>query len=613
MTFGTEALSSMKRLFIIIAAAAALALGGCAKEDICDIQSKTGHIDVKINAEMEPSTKTLISYTDGIYKIGWQPGDALTLFECAPAVTEYYWDSIREAYSQGLEEEDIVDGKAQFSFEIEERPGENAEYTYVSIFGFGYALYEDWSSSEDDAYIQWANSMDYEGEYVAPHMTLETGIESYQCPTPDSFDPSSDLMISKAQTFTEQISGEVSFSFARIGTILKITLTGLEDYKGKLITDVMVSCGESCNLSGRIIYDTVLEDYATLSYGGEGPMSKGDMGGGSGIRCFPMDVFVKEDGTADIWLRTLSGTVTDWFDIYLCIEEEETLAKHIDLAGTGKTIVLEEGGMSTFSAGGWMIADVEGVWDAQFKVNDQMDGFIATWSEVEHATGYECFLEAVSTEAITPMQASDNGDGTWSAAIESGLAPDNYLFYIKPIPEEGHWLTENIWSSHYFSVGLPQRWHFAHDAFSSNNIALIEGTEDEFIIDFSPGKVRFKNLAPAYDYAWQVLEAKGEWFMYSTEPFKKVHSIEIWSKDDSHNVINVYASKNPGEKTLLLEGEVVEVSEIDAGGGSYHYQHTHKKVRYTFPTDETYQYYMMDGTSAGILMTSQYSYIYYFE
>lgn len=588
-------------------------LGSCVKEEIRTDQTKEGYIDVTINADLAPSTRTSISCEDGVYKVNWDYGDWISLAECAPATVEYYWDAVYETYSNSLEEGDIIDGKAKFRFELEERSGENAEYTYVAWYGNGYASYEEWSSAEDDYYKRWAEQLDYDGPYIEPHMTIEVSIESFQSPTADSFDPYADLLISKAKTFSEQISGEVPFSFARIGTILKITLTGLEEYKGMYLNEVVISCGESCDLTGRIIYDPLLEKYEIFNMGGMGPTAKGDIEGNSGIRCYPSDVIVKEDGTADIWLRTLSGTVTDWFDIYLLIEDEAPLARHIDLAGTGKSIVLEEGGMSTFSIGEWLIADVESVWDVQFQVNDIMDGFIATWAAVENAAGYECFLEAVSTETIIEMQATDNGDGTWSSSIDSGLAPDNYIFYIRPIPEEGHWLTESQFASHYFSVGLPQQWYFAHDAFSPNNIALVDGTEDEYIIDFSPGKVRFRNLAPAYDYSWQVLEAKGEWFMYSTEPFKKVHSIEIWSKDDSHNVINVYASKNPGEKTLLLEGEVVEVSEIEAGGGSYYYHHVHKKVRYTFPEDETYQYYMMDGASGGILMTSQYSYIYYFE
>ena len=101
--------------------------------------------------------------------------------------------------------------------------------------------------------------------------------------------------------------------------------------------------------------------------------------------------------------------------------------------------------------------------------------------------------------------------------------------------------------------------------------------------------------------------------MYSTEPLEKLHSIEVYSKNDSHLNFKVYASNSPNELSEELEGVVVEVSEIDAGGGNYHYQAVHKKVRYTFPEDKTYQYYTICGDNAEIVMTSQYTYVYYFE
>jgi hypothetical protein len=100
--------------------------------------------------------------------------------------------------------------------------------------------------------------------------------------------------------------------------------------------------------------------------------------------------------------------------------------------------------------------------------------------------------------------------------------------------------------------------------------------------------------------------------MYSTEPLK-MHSIELWSKDDSHQNFKVYASTEPGAESLELIGEVIEVSEIDAGSGSYRYNHVHKRVRYTFPEPLTHHYYTIKGSSAGIVMTSQYTYVYYYD
>ena len=38
----------------------------------------------------------------------------------------------------------------------------------------------------------------------------------------------------------------------------------------------------------------------------------------------------------------------------------------------------------------------------------------------------------------------------------------------------------------------------------------------------------------------------------------------------------------------------------------------HKKVRYTFPEDGGYRYYTIKGQDTGVVMTSQYTYVYYY-
>ena len=100
--------------------------------------------------------------------------------------------------------------------------------------------------------------------------------------------------------------------------------------------------------------------------------------------------------------------------------------------------------------------------------------------------------------------------------------------------------------------------------------------------------------------------------MYSTEPLK-MHSIELWSKDDSHQSFDVYASNGPGEESLKLEGVVIEVSDKDVGSGQYRYDHVHKLVQYTFPENGDYKYYTIKGSSAGTVMTSQFTYVYYYK
>jgi hypothetical protein len=341
-------------------------------------------------------------------------------------------------------------------------------------------------------------------------------------------------------------------------------------------------------------------------------------------------VSVKEDGTADLWVRTYAGKLTDVFSISLALQGNEDneilLGRKVDLNASGKTIEFKEGGMTTFSVGSWDVADVDGVYDCETEVNEARDGFKATWNAVENAVGYDCYLygwlepfdengEPATKYPNTPVTAVDNGDGTWSVTVANGLQPMNYALFIKPIPAEGHCLMYDSHDYFDFKVGIPEVYYLYHDCFGGNkSYEAVEGVDDEYIIpDLSPGVVRFKNVWRSYDSSWQVLKASDAWFMYSTQPLKEIHSIELYSKNDSHNNFKVYASKTPNEHSKELEGVVIESNYINVGSGSYHYEATHKKVRYTFPNDETYQYFTICGESAGIVMTSQVTYVYYFE
>ena len=565
-----------------------------------------------VNASSGSDSKTSITAVAGGYKVSWEPNDYITLHECAPEAAEYDYDAVRTYDSAGLLPEDIVDDKAGFSFEeIEDRTA--SEYGYIATYGYSYAEYYDWSmdegTSDDWFYENWAATFDYSGERMDPHMVLQMWFQTWQTPLADTFDPWADLMVSQYKVSSEQLSGEASFKFGRIGSIVKMTLNDLDDYKDFQICEITITFGESVVIPHMIKYDPILNKYVSA-----GLEERSGTGMSSTLIVDGSNIVIKEDGTADVWLRLPSGELTDWFrvDIYLYNDMEECfLARFVDLEKLNRTLIFEDGQMTTFSIGNFATVDVEPVGGIEYVVNEAMDGFTATWTGVDHATGYDCYITS-STDVKTVLDVVDNGDGTYSVSIESGMAKDTYYIFVRPVPEEGHELIDSDYSYETLLIGIPQEWWFAHDCFGSMESSYIEGTDDEYLIDFSPGNVRFKNLTRAYDSSWQVLKATGEWFMYSTEPLK-MHSIELWSKDDSHNSFKVYASAEPGAESLELTGEVIEVSEINAGSGSYAYNHVHKKVRYTFPEPLTYHYYTIKGSSAGIVMTSQYTYVYYFN
>lgn len=606
-------------LISMIAVASAV-ICSCQKDNFTSPDNIRQTHTVTLNA-FDPETKTNIIAVPGGYASSWNEGDYITLFEnCGEDIPEYQ--------SEPLKASDIVDGKASFTVELDTDDEPDKNYLYIATYGsYPYAYYHDWENSEDFEYEYWADQFDYNGEYLDPHMMMEMYFNDYQCPTATSFDPECDIMVSKPINTTGQLKDAISLRFARLGTIVKITLTDLDEFIGKPVNEAIFSVGESFSKSMNIKYDPKLERYVHM----EMIVPEKDEMPGESVSFYihPQETIVKEDGTADIWLRTYAGELTDEFaiDLYLETDEGEIyLKRKVDLTKERRTIEFNEGGMTVFSVGNWGVADVEPVTDCETVVNEDMDGFTATWESVENADGYEVYLSGYAGEwdengepeikyEDTPITPIDNGDGTWTASVENGLEPMHYYLYIRPIPAEGHSLIDDEYSYFEMNIGLPDVWYLYHDSFGNpSSCDPIEGTED-YIIDFSPGKIRFhQNLKRQYQEAWQALYASGPWYFYSTEPLGRwVHSIELYSKNDSHLNFKVYASSSPNEHTKEIEGVVIDVDEINVGSGSHHYEATHKLVRYTFPEDEKYQYYTVCGEEAGTILTSQESYIYYFK
>ena len=612
-----------KTVLFSLITVAAMVISSCDKENsLVGTDGENRTHQVILNA-FNSDTKTTIIPVSGGYLSAWEEQDYITLHEHNTSIED---SDVEDYYSEELTASDIVDGKASFKVELYTDEQSEDKYAYVATYSpWSYAYINRWENAESSKYQSWSEMFDYTGEYLNPHFLIELGFNDYQSPTSAMFDSEADLLVSKPVITTGQMEGEVALQFARLGTIVKITVAGLDDFKGKAINQAIFKPGMSFSKSMNIVYDYVLEKYVHM----EAMVPSGDfedMPRNAEFTIIPEEICVKDDGTADLWIRTYSGELTDEFSIDLFIESEDgeiNLRRKVNLAAENKSIIFNEGGMTEFSVGDWGIADVEPVY-CKTVVNESRDGFTATWEAVANAIGYDCYLTGYAGEwdengnpeieyPATSFAAIDNGDGTWSITVESGLEPMNYALHIKPIPAEGHYLVFDEYTTFDMKIGLPEVWWFAHDCFGSSESEYIEGTDNEFIIDFSPGKVRFKNLERAYDYSWQVLKSTGSWYMYSTEPLEKLHSIEVYSKNDSHLNFKVYASNSPNELSEELEGVVVEVSEIDAGGGNYHYQAVHKKVRYTFPEDKTYQYYTICGDNAEIVMTSQYTYVYYFE
>ena len=603
----------IKKLTLMLIATSVISITGCQNEKIEQPEEGKRIHRLIVNAYPVSDTKTSVTAVSGGYQVSWDIGDQITLHECAPEAGEDEYDAIRTYDSEELTSNDILDNKASFVFStMEDRTA--PQFSYIATYGNSYAEYFDWSE-EDYLYETWAETFDYSGEHLDPHMVINMNFPTEQAPLEESFDPYADLMVSDMQVMGEQMTGEASFRFARLGTIVKMTLVGLDDYAGWMANGMLFAVGESFNIPSRIIYDPVLHKYVHAM----DKEARSDEGSGmpSELRIMGENIVINEDGTADVWLRLPSGELTDWFRLDIVLSDgtnDYDLARFVDLAKLGKTLVFKEGGMTTFSVGGFAVADVVPVGDISWTITDAMDGFTATWDDVEHAAGYECYIKS-SKDVKSEVTVKDNGDGTHSAIVENGLQADTYYIYVRVVPEYGHELVASEFSTTDLPVGVPVAYWFSHTTFSDDS-ENIEDTDESIIPVYSPGKVRFQNLKKRYDSSWTALEATGDWFMYSTEPLN-MHSIELWTKDNSRSCFKVYASSTPGAESLELSGSVIDTSVIDAGSGSYRYNHTHYLYRFTFPEDGDYKYYTIKGTKPdtdpAVVMTSQYTYVYRYK
>ena len=263
-----------KSILFSMIASTTIAICGCQEEDnyISNPNKEKVTHQVTVNVSNLES-KTSIVAVPGGYMSTWTEGDNILLLEYNTDAPEY--DGISEYRSEDLQESDIVDGKASFTVELETDKPSNDVYEYISAYGpYSYCDMIYWTDAEDEAYKSWAEQFDYTGEYIPPHMLLNLRFEEYQSPTVTSFDPAADVMVSQLVQTVGQLKDALSLKFARLGTIVKITLTGLQDYQGKAINRAEIEFGKSYSESMNILYDYKLEKYIHNEFMAEKDMTR---------------------------------------------------------------------------------------------------------------------------------------------------------------------------------------------------------------------------------------------------------------------------------------------------------------------------------------------------
>ena len=272
-------------------------------------------------------TRTSVYHDDDAhqYSFLWEPGDAISLVEVDPSVTD--GNMAQTAQSEPLSEQCST---ARFSLALENRAaGDNLHYV---------------------AYYPAAEGKSVGWDATGSSVQLPLTLPLVQSPVAVSFDGAADLLVSH-QVDLNARPEDIELTFERVGTVLKLVVTGIE--AGTKILGGTLDLGYDCG--GEILYDAVKKTWSATATGKKIEFSyvEYDKETGEIPETEVRKPVVVNDGSLTVWLRVLPGQAKDWIKLSL-----DTISKKnkygssyrdIDLVYRNASINFREGGVTTFS------------------------------------------------------------------------------------------------------------------------------------------------------------------------------------------------------------------------------------------------------------------------
>ena len=348
----------MKRaLYIIAITATALS---CVKESTpADNALPTETFGGRVITVSPIASKTAISEKqEGGYTFTWKAGDQIALYEF---VYENRGSEVENAtpayvfYSEALKQDAAA---ATFTVDLNttlSNPG-GGKYRYVAVSPSNADYY--WS---DEAY--YADCWSDADQSLPVHPVIGLQFPTVQCPTATSFDPDTDILVSKVTALESRADGNIDLYYARVGGIVKMTLTGLP--ANACFQYATLSVDADFPIMGPFEYDVELEEVrAYMPSSGGLPESGGVVIGPGGgmippLRIQPQDVYADAEGKADIWLRLPAGKIDEKLELSVEVMDYDpangsygavhSYVKNVDLASLGKSITFANGKMTVFS------------------------------------------------------------------------------------------------------------------------------------------------------------------------------------------------------------------------------------------------------------------------
>ena len=436
--------------------ALALLLFSCQKEmetqTVAEETPARANHTVTIHASIgNEVTKTLFSLDgEGKYHTAWEVGDVISIREHVVGISSNPNLYDIDDYSSWTESNPLTVGGETAEFTASFAPyyweDMNAEelatytftYTYVACSMPWYSIYTENNEK---------------GEYIPLIMPIQQNIYASGFLTQD------ELLVSRTtDPFTTRPS-DISFNFARLGTIVEITVSGLQE--GDIVKSGSWYTGDSfipgVSMENCIAYYPDLQEYVKLVE------MQGEMSGPVFEHRIDFnaentpEIVANAEGKAKIYIRCLPGQFDDWFGLLCTVDRGGTdviLAKEVSLKDLNRSLEFKDGGLTKFSVTMLPTAEVlpESV---QYTTSNSAnrDGFQAVWEVGEHVAGYECYYKMWDSEEkhvlpVTTFDAEHVG-----VTVDSGLDPDEYYLYIKGIPEDGYGPASFDWLEKIVVVG----------------------------------------------------------------------------------------------------------------------------------------------------------------
>lgn len=284
----------MKKI-LFIASLLAIVAGGCAKEEVQNIAAET-KTTIKVTAELEPQTRT---YYDGD-NIKWaETGEQLNII--------YYADDNSSSRRQTSTHADYTidaEGRITFSADFSTTDGATS-YTLGAFYPY---------------------------DYKSTTSSISLTVPQEQTPAADSYDPKSDILVSKEPVVVEGTPESVKFTFARMVAFAKMTLKGIG--AGETIEKVVFY--SSAKPAGAVEFK--VHEAATVE-------------NAKWYNNFEDITITRENWVATgedvVWMTTVPTDLSGTDFTVTVVTDQYTYTKSVDL--TDKTLTFERGDVAIFT------------------------------------------------------------------------------------------------------------------------------------------------------------------------------------------------------------------------------------------------------------------------